>query len=346
MNNKKTQNLDYDIIINMRYFSILFLITVLFFGLNSTVNSQVFSNSDTNLIIEFVPEIPKANELVYVTAKSFSLDVDSLNFTWRVNGRVIKSGIGEKNFSFTMGREGERTNLDITATGSSGSVIEKNYSFVPTSVDLIWQSSGYVPPFYKGKALFSHQNTISIIAIPHIRNENGVEMNPRNMIYRWTRNGSFIESASGFGKNVYTFESPLISRNINISVEVTPQTGPGLGFANITLIPNEPTIQFYKKDPVYGIQFQKALVAEEDFGNSNEISIHAVPYFFDNQNNDQSMLYKWLINGTPVSVQGDRNQTFRKQEGVSGTSNISLSIENLEKLLQSSTRSVNLTFKR
>ena len=34
------------------------------------------------------------------------------------------------------------------------------------SVDLLWQGETYVPPFYKGKSLWSDQSRITLFAIP------------------------------------------------------------------------------------------------------------------------------------------------------------------------------------
>lgn len=346
MNNKKLQNIAYDMIIKMKRYVILLLLFVIFFGNSQVANSQISTGGDGDFLIEFAPEIPKANELVGVFVKSYSTNIDTANFTWRVNGKTIKSGVGEKNFTFTMGDNGQRITLDLTIKSAEGAVLQKNYSFLPSSVDLIWQSSGYVPPFYKGKALFAHQNTVSVVAIPHIPNQNGIEMNPKNMIYKWKKNGSVIESASGFGKNVYTLDGSLISRDINISVEVVPQDESSVGYSTITIKPITPSVIFYKKDPLYGINFQKALGVDESFGNSNEISLFASPFFFDLVNSEDYISYKWLINGIGISDSvGTRNQTFRQKEGTGGTSNISLIVENSDKLLQYATKNIGLTFK-
>ncbi len=346
MNKDKLQKNTYDIIVNMKHYVFLFLTLFMFLGNFTLVNSQS-AGGDGDFLIEFVPEIPKANELVGVYVKSFSTNVDSATFTWRVNGKTIKTGAGEKNFSFNMGDIGQRVNIDLTIKTIDGALIQKSYSFLPSSVDLIWQTSGYVPPFYKGKALFSHQNTVSVVAVPHIVNQNGTEMNPKNMIYKWRKNGSVIESASGFGRNVYTFEGSLISRDVNISVEVVPQDESAVGYATIAIKPVEPSLLFYRKDPLYGINFQKALSSEENFGTSNEISLFASPFFLDVYGSEEFVTYKWLVNGIPLTdAVGTRNQTFRQKEGTEGTSNISLIIENSDKILQYTTKNIGLTFKR
>ncbi len=347
MNKKNIQNNDYDMIIKMKYLSFIFIFLLFSFGLLGTVNAQTIGGDSGDILIEFAPEIPKANELVSVMVNSYSTNIDSASFTWKIDGKTIQTGTGQKKFVFTMGDYGKRLNLGITIKTIEGAVYNKSYSFYPSSIDLIWQTSGYVPPFYKGKSLFGHENTVSVVAVPHIPNQNGIEMNPKNMIYKWRKNGSVVESASGFGKNVYTFESSLISRDVNVSVEVTPQDGSSVGFSSILLKPIEPNLLFYKKDPLYGIEFQKSLVEQASFGTSNEISIFAVPFLFDVKSSEEYISYKWSINGTPLSdTVGTRNQTFRQKEGTFGTSKISLVVENTDKLLQYTSKNINLTFEK
>lgn len=332
-------------IIKMKYFVLLSIIIIIFFGNYSVVKSQLVGG-EGEFLVEFAPEIPKANELVGVFVKSYSTNVDAATFTWKVNGKTINTGVGQKNFTFTMGDYGQKTTIDLTIKSAEGATVQKNYSFLPSSVDLIWQSSGYVPPFYKGKALFAHQNIVSIVAVPHILNKNGVEMNQKNMIYKWRKNGSVVESASGFGKNVYTLPGSLISRDLNISVEVVPQDESSVGYSTITIKPTTPSIIFYRKDPLYGIEFQKALGVSENFKKSNEISLFVSPFFFDLVNSEEYISYKWQINGVEITDSvGTRNQTFRQKEGTEGASNISLIIENSDKLLQYATKNIGLTFK-
>lgn len=345
MNNVETEKNSYDMIIGMRLPVFICLIFISIFGVFITTNAQGFGVDEGNLIIEFIPEIPKENEIVYVYVKSYSLNVDSAKFTWKINGKTIKSGYGEKVFNFTMGEIGQKINLDMIVDTLESGLMQKNYSFVPVSIDLIWQSNGYVPPFYKGKSLFGHQNNISVIAVPHIPGPNGVDMNPKNMIYKWKKNGSVMENASGFGRNVLNFEGSLISRDINITVEVTSSDEKGFAYGNTKIKPINPSILVYKKDLIYGIEFQKAIIGDYKINNLNEISLFAAPFFFEDLDYDNDLAYKWSINGIPIrDIPGSGTQVFRKKEGAIGTSNISVSIENTERILQFAESKLNLTF--
>jgi len=315
-------------------------------GFSSPLLAQVGNDlNKTNIDITIIPENPKPFEKVRVSVVSFSTNVNSANITWTVNGKQQKTGIGEKVFDFSVGDMNTTTTLDIIIQTQEGETINKTLSIKPTSVDLIWQSESFVPPFYKGKALFSHQNKITFIAMPHITGAGGAEIGAKNLVYRWKKNGSVQDSDSGYAKNTYTFIGSLISRPLNIEVDVSTTAGSDSGFANITVAPVEPTIIFYNKSPLYGIEFQKALVGVVGLKDLKELSVIAMPMFFGVQDpTSNSLSYKWAINGAPINNGNTTEQVFRQKEGTSGTSNISLSIENQSKILQYANTQFNLSF--
>ena len=322
---------------------ILLLVSV--FGFFGIANAQLNALPQTSINIEMVPENPGPNTLVYVSVVSYATNINTSKITWNVNGKTQKSGIGEKTFSFTTGEMNTTTTLRIVVETQEGEVIEKTFIIKPVGVDLLWESDGFVPPFYKGKALFSHQNKITVIALPHILSTSGVEIGAKNLIYTWKKNGSVIENASGFGRNTYSFVSPLISRPVEIGVEVVTIDSSGAGYAFLKLTPTEPTVLFYKKDPIFGVEFQRALSNAVGLSTSKELIVVGVPLFFSPATGGGELLYKWSINGSPINNSPEQStQVFRQKEGTSGTSRISLSVEHTKKILQSAESSFDLMF--
>lgn len=315
------------------------------FAFSTPVFAQFDVSTQTEVNVELSPENPRPNTEVSVTLTSFITDLDKADIIWRVNGLVKKTGRGEKYFSFMVGNINTTTKLDVTIETTEGDVVQKNIFIKPNSVDLLWQSDGLIPPFYKGKPLFSHQNKITFIAIPHIPSTNGSEIGVKSLIYKWKLNGSVIESASGYGKNIYSIIGSLISRPLNVSVEVTSNQG-DVGVANTTVSPVEPSLMFYKQDPLYGIEFQKSLSGNVKLSDSLEITLVAMPFFFGATDfSSPELLYKWAINGRTISDGVNSNvRVFRQNEGTSGSSRISLSLENSEKILQMASTAFNLTF--
>ena len=324
------------------YFFVISAIFMVFFAF--PVAAQLTQNS-SDVNVNLIPENPGPNEVVHVNLTSYSFSIDSSNITWKINGVVKQKGIGEKSFVFSTGGVGVSTKLEVSVLTKEGETVNQTVNIKPASVDLIWQTESYVPPFYKGKAMFSHQNKVTFIAMPHMTSSGGVEIGPKNLVYKWMQNDSVIQNASGYGKNAYTFTGSVISRPIKISVEVTaPNTG-DVANASMTTNPAEPFIVFYEKNPLYGIQFQKALYGSTQL-NESEIAVVGMPFFFgtlDPKTTDLS--YKWLINGVPIGNESYANtQVFRQVSGVSGFSKISLSIENSNKILQYASSNFDLSF--
>ncbi len=321
--------------------SVFFAFFLIFFGLTSIVFAQ--STLSTQVNVDVVPSSPGPNEQVTVTLTSFQTDLDKASITWKVNGKTVLSGRGQKKFTFNTGAMNTTTSLDIFITTSGGQSISKSLRFRPVDVDLMWQADSYTPPFYKGKAMFTFQDKITFIAVPHIFS-GGVELSAKNLIYKWTENGSVVDYASGYGKNSFSFVSPLISRPINMEVEITSPTTNDIAHASLNIAATDPMIILYRKNPLYGIQFQNALNGKFDLNDSKEITIIGIPYFFGTKTlGSPDLDYKWAINGLPAGNNGSQ-EVFRQTGNQTGTSNISLSIENANKILELASTNFNLSF--
>lgn len=325
---------------------VFILLFVSIFGFFGVANAQFGTLPETEIGIDMIPQNPGPREIVYVSATSYGTDLNAANFTWKINNKTQKFGMGEKSFSFTTGDINSTTILDIVIETKNGETIKKTFRVRPVSIDLIWESDGFIPPFYKGKSLFSHQNKITVVAQPHMVSSVGLEIGAKNLIYTWKKNGSVIEDASGFGKNTYSFVSPLISRPVKIEVEVSTVDETRRGHSFITLTPSEPSVLFYKKDPINGIELQKSLQNTVELSTSKEVTVISIPLFFGTRTSDsEDLSFRWFINGSLAKdTPNQSTQVFRPIEGTSGTARISLSIDNNVKILQSASGNFNLSF--
>ena len=329
-----------------KIFTILIIVITIFLHRNQIVLAQTNGLLPSDASVSLNPEMPGANQPVTATASSFSADLNSATISWTVNSKTISSGKGLKTFTFTTGQSNTTTILKVRINTKTGEVINKTFTLKPSNVDLIWQSYGYVPPFYKGKSLFSHQNKIKFVAIPHIINSNGVEVSANNLIYTWTRNGTVLGDFSGYGKNTYTMISSVISRPLDIDVRVTSPSSDDVASASTMVSPVDPTVIFYLKDPLYGIEFQKALNGDVSLSGTKEANILVSPFYFGVISSaDSSLQYKWNINNSQVDQDFTKpSRVFRQKDGTVGSSNISLSIENSNKILQTASSGFNLEF--
>ncbi|MFZ2522872.1 MAG: hypothetical protein WAW92_00630, partial [Minisyncoccia bacterium] len=117
------------------------------------------------------------------------------------------------------------------------------------------------------------------------------------------------------------------------------------GIARIKVDPIEPTILFYAKNPIYGIEFQKALEGTVKLENTKELTVFAAPYFFGVRSpSSYDLTYKWSINGAKIGGDSSNIQTFVQKEGTSGKALISISAESASKILQYTKNSFNIEF--
>lgn len=328
----------------MKRLFILFLFFVLIFPFS--VFAQFTTGSQVEVNVDMIPSIPGANQKVRVDLTSYSTEINAAKITWSVNGKIVDTGIGKKTFYFTTGDLNTETTLDVDVLTIEGSNIHNTYKIHPAEVDLLWQSESLTPPFYKGKSMFSHQNKITFVVFPHITDSEKQEIPAKNLIYKWKLNGSAVQESSGYGKNTFTMTGALISRPIEITVEVTSRDSSARAVSNITVFPIEPEMILYEKNPLYGIQFQKALTGTIEMKDSKEITVLGIPMFsggLDPLNRD--IKYTWSVNGSIINNNSNQNiQVFRKKDGAVGTARISLSTENISKILQSASGSFDLKF--
>ena len=325
----------------MRKILILFIFpALLIFPVFAFAQFNSFSVTDISTSIS--PQTPGPLDNVTIRAESFGTDLNKATIRWSLNDRVIKEGIGLKTFSFQMGQAGTVSKIDLFITTDEGEAINRSFSFAPNDVDLVWQTNSYTPPWFNGKPLFSHQNIIKFIAIPHII-QDGKEVPSSNLIYTWTRNDTVLGDFSGYGKNTYTMQGSIISRPLDMIVKVSTLDGNDIGFAETVVAPVDPIILFYEKSPLYGLLYQR-FIGQDYYMTSPEVEISAVPIFFGVSNpTDSNLAYHWNINGSQLN-NASPSQIFRAPENQKGYSNIYLSIENSAKELQSASSKFNLNF--
>ncbi len=204
------------------------------------------------------------------------------------------------------------------------------YCLLPTpanaqSVDLLWEGESYTPPFYQGGAPWSKQGYISLVAIP-----NGLGA-PRGLNYKWIKNGTVLGSLSGVGKNTLRILDSVLSKPQEFRVEIVSSDDDVLARAAFTIRPRNPELMVYENNPLYGILFHRALSGEYSL-TGGEATLSAFPYFFPAESKDApSLEYVWRSNaredGRGSSI------TYRRPEGVSGSTAVSVRVSDSEVLL-------------
>ncbi|MEK7390640.1 MAG: hypothetical protein AAB635_00705 [Patescibacteria group bacterium] len=300
------------------------------------------SHAQTNALrITVVPQFPGPFETVTVDVEDFSRDLNKVDISWSVNGKIEQRGVGLKRLRLNTGALGTVTNISINMGGDIQSLTVR-----PATVDVLWQADTYTPPFYRGKAIHSNQDPITVVAEPFFINSQGVRLDPEKLIYRWTRNGKLNDLASGYGKKTFRIVPSILMKPIDVEVEVSSVDGIFHSVSSINIPDSKTEVLLYENHPLYGIVFERALNAKESPITNHEIRIIGVPFFFSNQQKNLGQLvYDWKLNNASVNQPGNE-VIFRKPEGGGeGRSLVSLGIKNPERFAQSSSASLHVQFK-
>lgn len=296
--------------------------------------------------VTILPQYPGPFEKVSVAVEDFSRDLNSVDITWSVNGKVVKKGTGLKNLDITTGDFGSASNISI----NMGSTV-RTLTIAPTAVDMLWQADTYTPPFYEGKALHSNQDPITIEAEPFFITTKGTRLDPTKLIYTWKNNDTVDQNASGYGKNVYRYTPSILLKPIDVSVDVTTSDNSFYGHGEVNIDDTGPEILLYENNPLYGILFNNALNDRDITLSTQEINVIGSPFYFSNNQARAGLLaYTWQQNGSTVN-EGNDELIFRKPADAnanggasSGRSSISLAVKNLERIMQNASASTHLMF--
>lgn len=204
------------------------------------------------------------------------------------------------------------------------------YCLLPTvvsaqSIDLLWEGESYAPPFYQGGVPWSKQGYISLVAVP-----SGLGAS-QSLNYKWTKNGTVLGSLSGVGKNTLRILDSVLSKPQEFKVEIISSDDAVLAQSAFTVRPQEPELVVYENNPLYGVLFHRALSGEFSL-TGGEATLTAFPYWFNTDSKDApSLEYVWRSNaredGRGSSI------TYRRPEGVSGSTAVSVRVSDPEILM-------------
>lgn len=287
--------------------------------------------------IEFTiePSFPKPGGDVNITLEAYGTDLNIANITWTVDGKIAKSGKGEKSFALKAGKEGSATRVETSIETAEGEVIKKQFSINPQTVDIIWEARTYAPPFYKGKTMYTPQEKIVFVAMPNLTTVSGASISPKQTIYKWSKDNTVLGSLSGYGKSAYIYSGSVLSIPVDITVEASAESGQAAR-SNITLSPIGAEAAFYEDSPSLGVLFNREVSTGINMSGSREKSIAVFPYFFGVQSRSEPKLsYTWTMNGSRLDV--DKSQsvmTFRNEKNEEGVATIGIIINNDGSFLQ------------
>jgi len=279
------------------------------------------------------PSLPNPGDTVSATLRSSTIDLDTATITWKINGVKAKSGLGVISASFIAPATGD-TNVSVDINSLDGK-FTKNFTVSSGSVDILWQGDAYTPPFYKGRTLWSHESTITLLSIPH------VGKSPTSLIYRWSLDGEILGNNSGVGKNSLSFTGSILRQPRTVRVDIMTDRDTVVASASLTKPSISPSALVYENNPLYGLMFNRE-IGDTYLAKTKEFSFVGIPLFFNTlSRTSKEINYSW---GSGGDVHTNGEVTYRTQEGASGSSPVALEVTAPASVTQSAEKSFSVQF--
>lgn len=250
--------------------------------------------------ISLSPQYPPPQSTARLTLRSSLYDLDSSSVTWTVNGTEVARGDAVTSIDVKTGPLGSKTEVRADVTVADGTA-SAAMTVVPTSVDLLWESDSYIPPFYDGRALPSAGSRVRLVALTHFVRPGGGEVPADQIVFTWTRDSEVLGDLSGRGKSSITVDGPTLFGTETIVVEAASVDGSTAGQALLRIPDTEPRLTLYEDHPLFGVLYHQALGATT-FVPKNEMSFIAIPYFASAASGDTGLQYEWQVNQSPVAT--------------------------------------------
>jgi hypothetical protein len=330
-----------------KIFSYLLIIPLLIIISPLISFAQMPTMDSTGLEMSISPENPEPLQNVSVSLKSYSYDLSRSRITWYVNGVEKKTEIGLKDYSLKAGTNGQKMTIKVYVETPLDGGKEMEVFFIPSVVDLIYESLSYTPPFYKGRALNPYQGVVLVTAIPELVKSTGEKIPAQNIIYSWRRDGKAETSSSGIGKNTFFFSGTVPIRDTVIKVTASSIDGDIYASKQVSITNVEPKIIYYENSPVYGIMFNKGIKNTVKML-TDEFSVLAFPYYFSaGYATTPDLDYTWTLNGQTVGNQSPKNSfTVRQEGGGVGTASIGSKISNNIRIYQFGQNNYTINFEK
>jgi hypothetical protein len=329
-----------------RFLSTLSIAAAVFFAAVTPVLAQSLGNQPDPIQFLVAPEVPAPGDTVLIEVQGVGNFLGEATITWQVDGKTIASGLGERTFSFTAGGLGSKTSVKAIIDSPTKGVITKNFTFLPSVVNMVWEADTSVPPWFKGKALYSAGSSLTITAFPQVI-LNGKTVTSNNLSFQWKRNETPLTQSSGKGRNQITFKGNQLLPTEEVSVEVYAGSAI-LARGAVTVPAYKPQVVLYERDPLRGVLYDQTFSGSVSLSET-EITVQAAPYYFANSSIiNGTAPYVWTLNGDkaegPQTASGIL--TLRQSGSGAGRAQLEVSVQNndSDKYVQSAKTAIQILF--
>jgi hypothetical protein len=301
-------------------------------------------NVPEQVTLNYSPVNPAPGADINLSVEAYGTDLNKANIVWTVNGAIRSSGIGVKNFTTKAGNYGQNLNIQARIQTVTGQTVIKSISISAQDVDILWEANSYTHPFYKGRALYGQEGSVTFVAMPNIINKSGARVNPSTLVYKWIVDERVVGNKSGYGINTFEYTGSILGNDNIVEVEVTAPDGT-VGRSAVLLSTIEPRTVLYENNPLYGLLTNAAVVDGFQL-KDRDIRVEALPYFFSaNSKVANNLNYSWFINDSRLPIDPLKNSAiFRNTNNESGETRVSVTTENRVQTFQRDNASALIQF--
>lgn len=308
---------------------LFYYICVALWSMTLVAHAQV-----ADVAIEMIPTNPESGQTVTLNAQSYSSDINQSVLTWTYNGKTIASGTGKTSVTVVAPPSGSSGTVSVSVNTPGLDTGTASVTLRPGSLDLLWEAvDAYTPPFYKGKALLPVGGAVRLTAISGPNT-------PKSLTYNWSKNGSALQSASGYNKTSIALRHSPLDTQTRISLSAA--SGTYSAASNTTIAVTDPQAIAYKSTNGY-VDYSRGYADTIPFSEPGAV-IRVEPYYFSLANNTLADLsFESTIDG--VSFLGNTPNEFaltRPEKG--GQSKLQIMITTVLYSLQNLTKTFTLAF--
>lgn len=273
------------------------------------------------------PETPGADETVLIEVQGVGSFLGSADIVWKRDGITVKSGIGERTYTFVTGALGQKTSVSVAIDSSQG-YFAQTFIFNPSRINLLWEAYTTVPPLYKGKALYSAGSDYKVVAFPTVYS-GASRIAASALTYQWFYRDEPVPGASGLGRFTFSRTGDQLQQSEDVAVDVYYGTAK-VGRGELSVPASDPFILLYSRDALRGTLYDAALPAAISLV-GREITVQAEPYYFSAATKKSGMIpFVWTLNDEPASGPDSPSGilTLRQSGSGTGSATIGVSMQN------------------
>jgi hypothetical protein len=278
------------------------------------ISSYGLRNLENALVLHASPKYPEPGEAVHLTVESPIFDLSKDEITWVIDGKQVARGVGKTSFDTTLNSRGTALSVTVSAVDPIWGTATNALEIVPLLIDILYEGSTYVPPFYRGRPLPSADGSLRLQAVTHLVRD-GKVLDDEDITFTWYRNSKVIKNFSGQGISKILIEAPALYDTDAISVRVASADESLSAVKQITIPSTEVALVIYENHPLFGILFNNVLPPQ--INGPADISVAAMPYFATIfYLNDPTLRYSWKLNGNSVQASSTkRNEISLQSDG-------------------------------